>query len=298
MIKIGGQLITEKRFSLLERLLYRLRVRKGGIFLIATPEKNGRSFLMRYLEKHLSVHEMVLTATETSNNLLIWIGKQFRLSSPSLEDIEREFKPIILSGKHIVILIERTRFFKEGFLNDLNVLLEKIPQIKVVITGTYKELKPLKKEPLYQKILSQEKWPSFSFTESLRFLEVFYSNLPLRSRFLIAFTGHGRAGILTTLAEKVSIFKTQVLRRTIQVILKNYNLTYPFFPKNLGIGTGIITIGLIGYFVIHPIILKQKQHRIQNALEYLETIRTPDKKEKGIIVEEVEEPGKEVENTN
>ena len=278
MIKIGGVLLTEKRLSLLEHLLYRLRVRKGGLFLVSTPEKNGRSFFMRYLEKHLSVHEMVLTATSSAHDLLPWIGKYFRISSPSLSDIERELKPIFLAGRHVILLVERTNFFNEKFTQDLHTLLEKIPAIKIVITGTPKELKKLKTKALYSKIRSQERWPSFSFSESLQFLDAHYKTLPFRSRFLIAFTGHGRPGILTKLADHVSTFKSQLLRRTIQVILKNFSLTSPFFPKGFGIGVSLLALGVVSYFIIHPIILKQKQHRIENALEYLEKITTPEKK--------------------
>lgn len=271
MIKIGSTLTTQKRLSLMEHLLYRLRLRHGGLFLVKTPEKNGRSFLMRYLAKNLSVHEMVFTATASSKSLLGWLGKSFRISSPTLDDLERELKPLHLNGRHIILLVERMSFFNEKWLSDLHALLEKMPFVKVVITGTHKELSPIAKDKtLAQKVLSRENWPALSFAASLEFLEAYYSNLPKRVRFLIAFTSHGRPGIMQKLADHISIFNRHMTRRTIQVILKNYNLTFPFFPRNFGFLMFLATMGLIGYFAFHPIMEAWRKQRLDHAREVLE----------------------------
>lgn len=271
MIKIGSTLTSQSRLSLMEHLLYRLRLRRGGIFLIKTPEQNGRSFLMNYLEKNLSVHEMVFVASPASKSLLTWLGRFFNLSSPSLEDIRREIEPVSAGGRNIVILIERMSFFEQNILKDLDDLLEKMPYVKVVITGSSPEIRRVfHNKKLGLKVLSRENWPVFSFGASLEFLEEYYSNLQFLSRFLMAFTGHGRPGVLKKLAEHVSIFKSQLTRRTVQVILKNYALTFPFFPRNLGFLMGLAVVGLAGYFAFHPMMEGLKQRRLENARAVLE----------------------------
>ncbi|MBN1783648.1 MAG: hypothetical protein JW812_01640, partial [Alphaproteobacteria bacterium] len=148
---------------------------------------------------------------------------------------------------------------------------EKMPFVKVVITGTQKELHPIHKDKsLASKILSRENWPAISFPASLEFLEAYCPNLPKRVRFLIAFTSHGRPGILQKLADHISIFKRRMTRRTIQVILKNYSLTFPFFPRNFGFLMFLATMGLIGYFAFHPMMEAWKNKRLENARQVLE----------------------------
>ncbi len=289
MIKIGSTLTTQKRLSLLEHLLYRLRLQHGGIFLIKTPEKNGRSFLLRYLEKNLSVYEMVFMASSSSKNVISWIGKSFRLSSPSIDDLKRELKPIHLNGRNIIMLIERISFFQSAFLNDLEKLLNELPFLKIVITGTKKELQTIQKnKELSSKILSRENWPSLSFSSSMEFLEAYYPKLSIRPRFLIAFTSHGRPGILQKLADHISIFKNHISRRTVQVILKNYFLTFPFFPKNFGFLTILFIAGLSGYFAFHPVMKTWKEKRLDRARQVLEQSLQTEPKTK-IIIETQEE---------
>ncbi|MHA1575514.1 MAG: hypothetical protein ACTSXL_05195 [Alphaproteobacteria bacterium] len=271
MIKIGSTLTTHRRLSLIEHLLYRLRLQKGGIFLIKTPEMNGRSFLIKYLEKNLSTYEIVFSATKNSKSLFSWIGRYFKISSPTIKDIKREFSPIHLSGRNIILLVERINFFDQDFLQNINDLLEEMPFIKIVITGSTKELSEIKnKKSLFLKIKSRENWPPLSFASSLEFLDTYYSKLPAKSKFLVAFTSHGKPGILKKLAEHVLIFKKHLTRRTIQVILKNYSLTFPFFPKNLGFFILLLAIGTIGYFTFNPILKDWKTHKLDIAKQVLE----------------------------
>ncbi len=271
MIKIGSTLTTHKRLSLIEHLLYRLRLSKGGLFLIKTPKKNGRSFLIKYLEKNLSIYEIVFSATKNSNVLFSWIGQYFKISSPTIQDIKRELLPIHLDGRNIILLVERINFFNQNFLQNIHELLKEMPFVKIVITGSTKELAKIRNNKnLFLKIKSRENWPSLSFASSLEFLDTYYSRLPAKSKFLVAFTSHGRPGILKKLAEHILIFNKHFTRRTIQVIIKNYTLTFPFFPKSFGFFILLLAIGVVGYFTFNPILEDWKIHKLDTAKQVLE----------------------------